>query len=74
MNDPVNNPPHYTSGGIETLDFIRCKKLDYLAGNVVKYIVRHRIKGNPLQDLCKARFYLDRLIQEEGDRNETVLP
>lgn len=66
-DDLVNKPFHYTSDGIDTLDFIRCKKLDYLAGNVIKYIVRHKIKENPLQDLQKARFYLNRMIEEEED-------
>ena len=60
--DEVNHPPHYTVGGIETIDFIEAKGLDYNLGNVVKYVSRADQKGNKLQDLEKARWYLDRAI------------
>jgi len=61
--DMVNHPPHYTVGGIETIDFIEAKDLNYRLGNVVKYIVRAGHKdSDPLQDLQKARWYLDREI------------
>lgn len=60
--DMVNHPPHYTQGGIETIDFIEAKKLSYNLGNVVKYITRADHKGNRLEDLQKARWYLDREI------------
>ena len=60
--DPVNNPVHYTKGGIETIDFIEAKKLGYNLGNVVKYITRADHKGNKLEDLRKAQWYLSREI------------
>ena len=60
--DPVNNPAHYTAGGIETIDFIEAKKLGYNLGNVVKYITRADHKGNKLEDLRKAQWYLSREI------------
>jgi hypothetical protein len=60
--DEVNHPPHYTVGGIETIDFIEAKGLDYNLGNVVKYVSRADQKGNKLQDLEKARWYLERAI------------
>ena len=60
--DPVNNPAHYTTGGIETIDFIEAKKLGYNLGNVVKYITRSGLKGNQLEDLRKAQWYLSREI------------
>jgi len=60
--DQVNHPPHYTAGGIETIDFIEAKGLDYNLGNVVKYVSRADQKGNKLQDLEKARWYLERAI------------
>lgn len=63
-NDPVNHPSHYTAGRIECIDFLEDQQLGYHAGNVVKYVVRHAHKGNPLQDLQKARWYLDRLITQ----------
>jgi hypothetical protein len=60
--DPVNHPKHYTAGGIETIDFIEAKKLGYNLGNVVKYITRAGHKGNQLEDLRKAQWYLTREI------------
>lgn len=60
--DMVNHPPHYTVGGIETIDFIEAKQFSYNLGNVVKYITRADHKGNHLEDLMKARWYLDREI------------
>ena len=61
--DMVNHPAHYTAGGIETIDFIEAKQLTYNIGNVVKYITRADHKGNQLQDLQKAQWYLTREIQ-----------
>ena len=58
--DPVNHPAHYKAGGIETIDFIEAKKLNYNLGNVVKYITRSDLKGNRKQDLEKALWYLNR--------------
>jgi len=60
--DPVNHPAHYTAGGIETIDFIEAKRLGYNLGNVVKYITRSGHKGNQLEDLRKAQWYLSREI------------
>lgn len=62
MFDPVNHPAHYKVGGIETIDFIEAKKLNYNLGNVVKYITRADHKGNRKQDLEKAMWYLQREI------------
>lgn len=62
----VNHPAHYTAGGIETYDFIVAKQLSYELGNVVKYITRAEYKGNKLQDLRKARWYLDAAIKRES--------
>jgi hypothetical protein len=60
--DPVNNPAHYTVGGIETIDFIEAKQLGYNLGNVVKYITRADHKDNKMEDLRKAQWYLAREI------------
>jgi hypothetical protein len=60
--DMVNHPPHYKAGGIETIDFIEAKNLGYNLGNVVKYVSRADLKGNKVEDLQKARWYLDRAI------------
>lgn len=71
-NDPVNHPAHYTRGKIEVLDFILDQRFGYLAGNVVKYVSRYRWKSAPVEDLKKARFYLDRLIEqlEKGESDD----
>nr|WP_235317712.1 DUF3310 domain-containing protein [Listeria ivanovii] len=64
-SDNVNNPAHYTSGGIETLDYIKAKVSDYpsyAVGNILKYVSRYEHK-NGLEDLKKARFYLNDLIE-----------
>ena len=61
--DVINHPPHYKFGGVETIDFIEAKKLNYHLGNVVKYVTRADHKGERLENLKKARWYLDREIQ-----------
>jgi Protein of unknwon function (DUF3310) len=61
--DLVNHPPHYKTGGIETIDFIEAKDLNYRLGNVVKYVSRAGKKNSdPVQDLEKALWYLQREI------------
>jgi hypothetical protein len=60
--DNVNEPTHYKIGGIETIDFIEAKSLNFHLGNVVKYVVRADHKGDREQDLLKARWYLNREI------------
>ena len=70
--DAVNHPPHYKIGGIETIDFIEAKGLDYNLGNVVKYVTRADHKGNKLQDLEKARWYLERAISNHTDARDLV--
>lgn len=61
--DPVNHPQHYTVGKIEVIDAIEDWKLGFHLGNVVKYVARAEHKGRVLEDLRKARWYLDRAIQ-----------
>ena len=61
-DDPVNHPAHYTTGKIEVIDFIEDKQLGFHEANVIKYVCRAKLKGAELQDLKKARVYLDRLI------------
>jgi hypothetical protein len=61
--DLVNHPEHYKAGGIETIDFIEAKDLNYRLGNVVKYVSRAGKKdSDPVQDLEKAAWYLQREI------------
>ena len=70
-NDPISHPAHYCDGGIETLDYIVAKKLDFFLGQVCKYISRAGKKdpAKELEDLKKAQFYLNRkieLMEKEG--------
>ena len=66
-HDSVNKPKHYNSGNIQTIDAIRESMSDreffgYLKGNVMKYVWRYTHKDNPVEDLRKADWYLNRLI------------
>lgn len=75
-NDPVNHPSHYTDGKIEVIDFIEDKKLNFHLANAVKYISRAGKKdpSKEIEDLKKARWYLDRYIQKlESDNAPTEL-
>ena len=63
LADPVNHPPHYRDGGIEVIDFIEAKDLNFRLANVVKYVSRAGKKdSDPVQDLEKAAWYLKREI------------
>lgn len=66
-HNAVTKPQHYNKGGIEAIDYIKQQLGDgfrhYCAGNVMKYVHRHEYK-NGVEDLRKARVYLDWLIKE----------
>lgn len=80
--DMVNHPAHYTAGKVECIDALESLATGYkdpvlagLAWQVCKYVWRLPLKGRPLEDAKKARFYLDRLIdrleeQEKGEKKE----
>ena len=66
-DDPVYNPSHYNTGGVECIEGIEASMpedafLGYLKGNCMKYLWRYEYKGKPLEDLKKAQWYLDLLI------------
>lgn len=63
MADMIYKPPHYTYAAIEPIDVIEAWGLGFHLGNAVKYIARAEHKGRQLEDLQKARWYLDREIQ-----------
>lgn len=67
IDDPVNSPKHYTQGNMEVITAIEGMGLDYHQGNVVKYVSRYRYK-NGIEDLRKAKWYIDRLIYIEEQR------
>lgn len=70
--DMVNQPPHYTQGKFETIDVIEdvVQHLDgvnaVLVGHILRYVIRFPFK-NGVEDLRKAQFYLDRLIDKVGE-------
>ena len=71
MNDPINHPRHYTQTPFECIEVIEALNLPFHLGAVLKYLWRYRLKGTPLEDLRKARWYLDRFIaQLELDENQ----
>ena len=64
--EEITSPNHYRNGKVEPLDYIIANELDFLEGNIVKYITRHTYKGG-VNDLLKARTYLEKLIERERD-------
>ncbi|AHJ02910.1 hypothetical protein AX10_00055 [Listeria monocytogenes WSLC1001] len=64
MNDEISQPSHYTSGGIEPIEFIQSHNMNFEKGNVIKYVTRAGKKEGQteVKDLKKARQYLDFLI------------
>lgn len=64
ITNAIDHPSHYNRGKIEVIDFIEDQGLSFHLGNVIKYITRAGSKGDKLEDLKKARWYLDRYINE----------
>lgn len=66
MPDAINHPAHYTShpSGIEAIEITQHES--FLIGNVLKYVLRAPYKGNELQDLQKAQWYLAKRIEQLG--------
>ena len=63
------HPDHYAQQGIEPIEYIEANNLNFSEGNVVKYVTRHR-KKNGKEDLLKARWYINRLIETEYGSEE----
>ena len=74
MTDTVNNPKHYTShpSGVECIEIT--EHMNFCLGNAVKYVWRASLKGKEIEDLRKARWYIDREIQRilNGETNERL--
>ena len=60
---------HYKGLTIQPIEFIHLNGIPYIEGNVIKYICRHRQK-NGLEDLLKAKHYIDLLIQLEYQKTD----
>lgn len=70
-DDPIARPSHYREGmpsGVEVIDIIRAQDAGFEHANVLKYILRWKYKGTPVEDLKKARQYLDWLIEKESGK------
>ena len=67
IDDPVNSAKHYTQGSMEVITAIEGLGLDYHQGNILKYVSRYRYK-NGVEDLRKAKWYIDRLLYIEEQR------
>lgn len=68
MSDMVSHPPHYTQGGVETIDGIEAALgpegfFAHCRGCALKYIWRAGLKGDPKEDLRKAIWYLERAVR-----------
>jgi len=71
MTDKIKQPKHYIANVIEPIDFIIANKLNFCEGNVIKYISRWRLK-NGVEDLKKAKQYIDFLIEKEVEKSKKV--
>jgi hypothetical protein len=80
MSDPVNHPKHYNShpSGVECITIV--EHMGFCIGNAIKYLWRADKKGPPIEDLKKARWYIDREIQRreaielaEGDSGPVLI-
>jgi hypothetical protein len=63
--DNVNHPPHYKGKGIECIEVIEAFELGFCLGNAIKYILRAGKKGNAIEDLQKAIWYLQREVKKK---------
>jgi|TARA_R110000803_G_scaffold50789_1_gene105321 hypothetical protein len=73
--DPVERPVHYNMGGIECIDYIKqVLGLDgyiaYCHGNFVKYQHRYRYKANPVEDMKKAGWYLNKMNEALAEKHK----
>lgn len=60
----AKEPPKHYNVGIEPVKYITSHGLGFLEGNIIKYVTRYKLKGNPVEDLHKARVYIDLLLKQ----------
>jgi len=74
--DPVNSPPHYlVPGGVECIDYMRQVLglqgfIEYCHGNVIKYQHRYKYKGKPVEDMEKAQYYLNKMVEAMKEKHK----
>jgi len=66
-DEEVTTPKHYEGLGITPLEYITANELDFIEGNIIKYVTRYPYKGG-VNDLLKARTYLEKLIKIEVEK------
>lgn len=71
MSDAVNHPQHYSGNGVEVIDAIEAWELNFSRGNAVKYIARAGKKNDEIEDLKKAKWYIEREIKRLTNENTT---
>ena len=74
-DDVVNKPAHYGDGKIECIDYMRQILglqgfIDYCHGNVIKYQHRYKYKGKPVEDMEKAQYYLNKMIEAMKEKHK----
>ena len=75
MSDTVNHPRHYNQNGIECIDVIEaaigCQgAADFCMGNAIKYLYRHTMKGQPVEDVRKAIWYLNKWLDLQTESEQ----
>ncbi len=74
QHDAINHPAHYTVGKVEVIDLV--EEMDFCSGNAIKCIARHKLKhqdvGGQIEDLQKAKWYIDRLINRYAQQLQGV--
>tara|TARA_R110000823_G_scaffold192419_1_gene324006 strand:+ start:276 stop:572 length:297 start_codon:yes stop_codon:yes gene_type:complete len=74
--DPVDKPAHYNLGdGVECIDYIKQVLgldgfISYCHGNMLKYQHRHRYKNNPVEDMKKAQWYLNKMLEAMKEKHK----
>ena len=68
-DDVVNSPKHYRMQGVEAIDIMEMSMTEeefqgYLKGNILKYLIRYKHKSKPKEDLQKAQWYIEKLINK----------
>lgn len=73
-NENINHPNHYNFGKIEVIDFLKDQDVakDFCVGNIIKYVARYKYKEKPIEDLKKAKWYLEYLIGTLEDELKTA--
>lgn len=70
--EKINSPVHYAGEGMEVIDIVEAYNLDFLEGNIIKYVLRYK-KKNGIEDLEKAKWYLEKLINKTNNKESITV-